>query len=309
MQIFKKKKVEVRQTRTRPQPEPAKAPAAFSYRANRSIRPDATGQSRTMPSFNLDNYRKESRGRRYVIFVSLAAVLILVLFALRVSTAAKVDIIEPSGFNYMPHSMAQYLKGSSAAIGSSIYNQNKLTISSDDVALYLEKRYPEIAYAGVTVPLIGATPTVHIQLVTPALIYATQSGSYVLDSNGNIIGTISILNPKEIGQLPSVESSFSSSLKDGTQVLTNQNVQFIRIVKTALSDKSIPITKMILVPQAEELDVYPAGVPYYVKFNLHQTDALQQVGTYLATVATLKSQNQTPKQYIDVRVDGRAYYK
>ena len=309
MRFFKKKQIEERQSRARPQTEPAKTPVAFSYHAKRSARPESPSQGRAVPSFELDNSRKGSKGRRYAVFSVLIILALLVILALRVSTAAKVDIIEPAGFDYMPRSLNQYIHASANAIGSSIYNQNKLTISSDDVAMYLEKRYPEIAYAAVTVPLIGNKPTIHIQLASPSLIYSTSTNSYVLDGNGNIIGSASILNAKEIGLLPIVESSYSGTLNDGVQVLTNQNVQFIRIVKIALSAKAISVAKMVLVPQAEELDVYPAGQPYFVKFNLYQTDALQQVGTYLATIATLKSQNQTPKQYIDVRVDGRAYYK
>ena len=299
----------MRQSRTR-QIESNSSPAAFSYHSNRSLRTDNTNQSRGgFTALTIESSKSVNKTSRWLITIVLLAVLILVLIATRVSTAAKLDIIQPTGFNYMPHSLIQYQKAAAAAIGSSIYNQDKLTLSSDDIALLLEKRFPEIGYAAVTVPFIGATPTVHIELVSPALIYSTSTLNYVLDSNGNIIGTSNILNSSEISNLPVIQSSISGSFSDGSQVLTNSNVLFIRTVKAALDAKAIKLSKMQLVPQAEELDVYPLGQPYFVKFNLHETDALQQVGTYLAALATLKSKNQIPKQYIDVRVDGRAYYK
>lgn len=308
MSLLKRKQpVDNRATRVRPSSDIGSAPSAFSYHANRSVRPEIAGQSRGQKTTDDD---KSDKGiRKWAFFILLAIILVAVLIETWVSTSAKVAIIEPPGFNYLPHSMSQYSTLASEAIGSSLYNQNKLTLSNSDVAQYLKSRYPEIAYAAVTLPFIGSTPTVHIQLVTPALIYSTRGFNYVLDGNGTIICPLSTLSPPEASVLPSVQSSYNGPLKAGDQVLTNSNVLFIRIVKAALAAKNIGVNKMVLVPGAEELDVYPAAVPYFVKFNLYNNDPLQQVGTYLATVATLKAKNQVPQQYIDVRVDGRAYYK
>ena len=65
---------------------------------------------------------------------------------------------------------------------------------------------------------------------------------------------------------------------------------------------------MTLPPAASELDVKIAGKPYFVKFNLQADDARRQAGTFLATQAQLQRKGITPAQYIDVRVEGRAYY-
>jgi hypothetical protein len=66
---------------------------------------------------------------------------------------------------------------------------------------------------------------------------------------------------------------------------------------------------MTLPPATSELDVRVAGQPYFIKFNLQSGDARQQAGTFLATQSHLQSQNIVPSTYIDVRVDGRSYYK
>ena len=312
MGIFKKNKTdEAHQLRARSLGENPSAPSAFSYHSSRSNRLDSSSDKNRAAIMEAGEGESKSdyRSKRRLVLLILLASLVLVFFVTRVSTAAQVTIVQPPGFNYMPHTLNQYQIASAHAIGSSLYSQNKLTLNSNNIANYLEKRYPEIEYVAVTVPLIGSTPTVHIQLVSPALVYSTSQNSYILDSNGNIIGPSSILSQKQIAQLPAVEYGVNESFSNGMQVVSNNNVLFVRIVKTALQSKNIQINKMVLVPEAEELDVYPKGQPYYIKFNLHQTDALQQVGTYLAAIATLKSKNQTPKQYIDVRVDGRAYYK
>ncbi|MGH7241431.1 MAG: hypothetical protein ACREGB_03995, partial [Candidatus Saccharimonadales bacterium] len=69
------------------------------------------------------------------------------------------------------------------------------------------------------------------------------------------------------------------------------------------------VESMALPPAAYELDVKPAGVGYFVKFNMHEDTARQQAGTFLAVRERLVSQGVTPGSYIDVRLDGRAYYK
>ncbi|MCL4357549.1 hypothetical protein M1512_01475 [Patescibacteria group bacterium] len=282
-------------------------PQVYSYHTRRVLRPD---NERSVIQEDSDYLSSISRARRWFMLIGLLILLGAVIDGLRVGNQPQIVIIQPAGYNYMPHNLNQYRAATVKAIDSSFLNRFKLTLSSSNIATKLEEEFPEIAHAAVDLKLIGTEPTVYIQLVKPALIYVSAVGkSYLVNGDGIVIGSTSILPPSKVNQLPRVNSINSLAIKDGTQVLTSSNVTFIQIVQQALSAKGIVITKMELVPMAEELDVYPGGVGYYVKFNLHETDALQQIGTYLATVATLKNKNITPSQYINVMVDGRAYYK
>lgn len=285
-------------------------PTAFSYHANRSIRPEADLRGRAI---NLQQVEKKEQGtskfKKYLFFTGVLLVLVALYLFLGVSTSSRVEVIQPNGFNYQPHSTAQYESAAAKAIGSSIYNRFKPTFSSSNIESKLKNDFPEVIHAAVTLPFLGSTPTVYLQLATPVLIYTNSAGNYLLGVNGVVIANYSQFNPKQLRGLPIVTSPTTGPLNDGQQVLTSSNVAFVRTIQTALTDKNIGINKMDLVPMAEELDVYPVGVSYYIKFNLHENDPLQQTGTYLATVATLKQQGKTPSQYVDVRVDGRAYYK
>ncbi|MCL4357392.1 hypothetical protein M1512_00650 [Patescibacteria group bacterium] len=281
---------------------------AYAYHTRRALRPD--NERSVIPEDSDNNHSSISKVRRWFMLIGLLILLGVVVDGLRVGNKPQIVIIQPAGYTYMPHSLNQYRAATVKAIDSSLLNRFKLTLSSSNVATKLEEEFPEIAYASVDLKLIGTEPTVYIQLVKPALIYVSANAmSYLLNGDGTVIGSASILPPSEIKQLPLVNSINNLPIKDGTQLLTSSDVTFIQIVQKALSVKGIAIAKMELVPMAEELDIYPSGVSYYVKFNLHETDALQQVGTYLATIATLKNKNITPSQYIDVMVDGRAYYK
>lgn len=253
--------------------------------------------------------KQHSKFINWLAFVVLCAVLVVLLIGLYLSSNAKVIIVQPNGYNYMPHSFNQYQKIADNALNSSIYNHFKITISSADVDQQIEQAFPEINDVVITIPVVGSQPTVYIQLTKPALIYSTTRGNYVLDDNGIVIAGVASFKPKDLTDLPVVDSSLNGQLKNGQLVLSALNVNFIQTISLGLKAKNIAINKMVLISGAEELDVYPANQQYFIKFNIHQTDALEQLGTYLATIANLNKQNITPKDYIDVRVEGRVYYK
>ncbi len=308
--MFKRsKKQPVLQPRVRPTASVPERPRAFSYNASQQTNPENRAKSRGEKNQPEPKAKETSKNRRLAVLFGMAVLVVLAILTLWVSTNAKVIIIEPNGFNYQLHSLTEYQTAASKVLNSSIFNRFKLTISSNAVASELEKEYPEISHAAITVPFIGMTPNVYIQLARPILVYASGSGSYILNSSGVVISNTSVIPNNELSALPKVTSTSNTTLNVGEQVLTSNNVIFIQTLQAALVKKGIGINKMNLVPMAEELDVYPTNVGYYVKFNLHENNALQQVGTYLATIATLKKQGKAPSQYIDVMVDGRSYYK
>ena len=316
MNLFaNKKQPEPRRPRQRESLKPsAKIAHTITYsdsiRQTRASGLANSGRDRNMRQIETINESDVSNIKRRFTLAGLIVLLFAALFCLGLKTRANIDIVQPSGFSYMPHSLAQYQTVAASAISSSVFNRFKTTISSNEVADYLEQRFPEIAYAAVTVPFFGFTPTVHIQLTKPVLIYRVDNASsYLVGPRGFIISDTTSIPKAEFKGLPTVYSVNSPSISTNAQVLTSASVIFIETVEQALAIKGVQIDKMNLVPMAEELDVYPLGTTYYIKFNLNQSDALSQVGTFLATIANLKQQNKLPGQYVDVRLDGRAYYK
>ena len=293
-------------------PVSTKRMTPYSYHTRRRVDSSNSSSERTLISHQQAIKQKPSKRKQVFILCCLVIFLGVVLVSLVVNSSPKIVIIEPSGYQYLPHSKTAYTTAATAAINSSIYNHFKLTISSNDIATYLEKRYPEIDQAYLTIPFIGFSPTVTIELAPPALIYTTTtSTSYLLTSLGSVIAPASILPLQERTSLADVTTTTASPLiADGDQVVSPADVQFIELVHEALYAKGISVSKMNILISAEELDVYPTGVSYYIKFNLQSNNALEQVGTYLATLNTIKQQGSAlPSQYIDVRVEGRAYYK
>jgi hypothetical protein len=172
-------------------------------------------------------------------------------------------------------------------------------------------QFPELASVSVTIPLLTHHPIIYIEPAQAALIIQSSSyGSFVLNADGRAL-VAATQNPLVAGQpaLPVITDQSGLKLVLGHQVLSANTVSFAQVVAAQLAAKKYTITSMTLPPAASELDVALAGQPYIIKFNLENNDPLQQVGTFLATLSELQSQSITPAHYIDVRVDGRAYYQ
>jgi hypothetical protein len=146
-------------------------------------------------------------------------------------------------------------------------------------------------------------------MTEPRLVLSPTSGAaYVLDDNGRAIVAASQVDNLDGLKLPTVTDQSGLKMHQGSVVLSASAVSFIHTVVYELQAAHVQYSQLILPPASQELDVYLSGQPYYVKFNLHQTNAREQVGVFLAVQADLKGKGVTPAHYIDVRVSGRAYY-
>jgi hypothetical protein len=197
-------------------------------------------------------------------------------------------------------------------LNQSSANRNKLTVDVNGISDSLLKQYPELQDAAVTVPLIGDKPTIIVRPAMAALVLAAKDGTFIIDSNGRALADVNA--GTDTGQLkvPTVTDQSDSDVKLGQQVLPRSATRFITLIARQFDSQQIPIQSMTLPAAASELDVYVANQPYYVKFNLRQAgkdDAAAQVGTYIATIKKLDREGAKPAEYVDVRLEGRAYYK
>jgi hypothetical protein len=131
----------------------------------------------------------------------------------------------------------------------------------------------------------------------------------VLDNNGKALIAASAIGGLDKLKLPTITDQSGLRINTGDIALSSSSITFIRTVVAELQARSVQIDSLTLPASAYELDVRPTGAGYYVKFNMHEPTSRQQSGTFLAVRQRLAAQSITPSQYIDVRLDGRAYYK
>ncbi|HUC88085.1 MAG TPA: hypothetical protein VMR95_02965 [Candidatus Binatia bacterium] len=196
-------------------------------------------------------------------------------------------------------------------LNGSLSNHNKLTLNTDYIANALEQEFPELGTVTVQAPLVGDSVNIYLEPATPALLLTSISGTKVaLDSSGVAIEQVNDITKLASLQLPSVTDQSGLNVQLHKAVLSSDDVAFIQTIVEQLATHKLQVIKLILPSGSSELDAYPSGVSYYIKFNLEdENDVNQQVGTFLATRTYLLKNSITPSQYIDVRTLGRAYYK
>lgn len=246
---------------------------------------------------------------RFGLIILLSAALVCLIYIMTLSTNPEVVPVTDVAAGNLIHTPATYQAAAGKLLASSLLNRNKLTIDTNRVSQQLQNEFPELSSVSVTLPLLAHRPVIYIQTSSPAIILNGVSGAYVLGDSGRVLAAAPSAAAFAKLNLPVITDQSGLRLALGRQALTAANVSFAETVVAQLAARQVKVAQMTLPAAASELDVHLAGQPYFVKFNLQSGDARQQAGTFLATQSRLASQHITPSQYIDVRVDGRAYYK
>jgi hypothetical protein len=285
-------------------------PQAFSYHANRNEQDYNLGrqQPRDQDTRRRERIIRYWRQRLGALVALIAIVGCLVDILVLSSSPRVIPLTEGSGTSFLQPT-ATYQQAAGKLFASSIFNANKVTINTAGITADLQHQFPELSAVSVTLPLIGHRPIIYIAPTTPSLILKSHSGTYVLDNNGKALLSADKVADLANLKLPTVTDDSDLVVKTDAVALPSSSVAFIRTVADQLAAKQVPIDSLTLAATAYELDVHPSGVGYFVKFNLHDDQALQQVGTFLAVKQRLDAQGITASSYIDVRIDGRAYYK
>jgi hypothetical protein len=203
---------------------------------------------------------------------------------------------------------AAYQEAASRQLASSIFNRSKLTINTTKTAEQLRRQFPEFADVSITIPLLGQRPIIEVEPAVAALLLVNQKGVFVIDQAGRVLLPARDAPSASQTGLPRVTDTVTSEDRPGATVLPADTVKFIQQLGAQFAAKKLTSQSMELPPVASELHVRFQGLPYYVKFNL-SSDVRQQVGTLFAVQNRLAAEQVTPAEYIDVRVEERAYYK
>ncbi|MDB5186309.1 MAG: hypothetical protein JWL85_832 [Candidatus Saccharibacteria bacterium] len=296
----KNKQPEVRVRTPRPS---AQNSSVFSYYASRSRTDVPTGRYQEAPA----PAKRGSKWKYIPSYIAAVALLIAVINIFTLSTHPRVVSMAQKTPNILRDNDI-YEEAGQALLSKSIWSRSKLTVDTNYTARELQRQFPEIESVVVTMPLLGNRPVIQIAPAEPSLIMANQTGAYVIDEQGRALLKVRELPLARQFNLPTITDDIGIEMQPGSIVLPQKTVQFISVVKTQLAAKNITIDSLSLPAVANELHVRIKGEKYFVKFNL-QDDARQQAGAFIAVKGHLKSESITPSEYIDVRIEDRAYYK
>lgn len=280
---------------------------AFSYYTNRS--PAVSPRERLTDRPQLAEKEQGKVRRRGVLstlpfWLLVGVVLVCVLKVLWLSTDPKIIVVgntTVSATYVQPNNM--YETAARSLLKTSIANHSKLTADLDGIARRLQRQFPELQHVVVNIPLVSNRPVVYVEVAQPSLIVQTVHGNYALNRTGIVLARA----PKIPASVPVVVDQSGATPKLGGYYLPGSTITFIQTVEYQLMAAHSAISAFVLPSTSPyELDVRPEGQPYVLRFNLEE-DAKVQSGAAIATLQSLGAN--LPKQYLDVRVPGRVYYK
>jgi len=301
-----RKKTTPGNTRRAAKSQPPKNKAVFSYYQNRDTEFDAA-KSRDKPSFWTT---VKLRLRHVPTLIAGLLILASVLWALSLAPEPRVSVVNEQNVasKAILRPVGEYQKAARDLMRQSVLTRNKLTLDTSGIERNLQEQFSEITNVAVVVPVISRTPVVYVQVAEPVLDLENASGRFVIDEKGRaVIGASQVGDLARLKLIP-VKDAAQLAIKAGNQVLTAHDVAFMRTVRDQLAAKGVKVSRMELPAQAGQVHAFPEGKPYYIKFTT-TADALQQAGTFLALNQFLEGKKVTPKEYVDVRVPERAYYK
>jgi hypothetical protein len=189
---------------------------------------------------------------------------------------------------------------------NSFKNRTKLTFDESALVDRLRNQFPEIDKVEIELPLFSQRPVIRISIADPKFLLASQANKYVVSSSGVVVAQA--MNFADDDDLPSVidDSGFDAGI--GKVVLSSHQVAFINQVVEQCRRANIEISSLVLPSKVQELDLKTKDKKYYVKFYL-AGDPMVQIGQFLAARHQFKLDHKEPKQYLDVRVAGKIFYK
>ncbi|HVC36584.1 MAG TPA: hypothetical protein VNE40_04070 [Candidatus Dormibacteraeota bacterium] len=287
-----------------------RGPAVFSYHARRAEYQFNTGRGESRSQRRPELSKFVGYWLQRIGFLIGTLILIVGLVnVLVISSPPRIDLENSPSSQFFMRNILVYQKSASDAMARSFWNNNKITLNTAGIAQELKSKFPEIADATISLPIFGHKPIIYIEPNQLAFILSASNGNFVIGQNGAALFARQSLPTKNKLNLLTLTDQSNLRIQVGQSAFPSSQVNFIQEVIAELRSRGVQISNLTLPAAASELDAHLQGLPYIVKFNLQNNDPRQQAGTFLAVKAHLDSAHISPTQYIDVRVDGRAYYK
>ncbi len=190
----------------------------------------------------------------------------------------------------------------------SILQRNKITFDSKKFDQQMRARFPEVNATAVTLPIMARRPVVELVIARPALIVTAGSKTVLVDVEGRVVALAGDVKNLQQLSLPVVVDENESNVEIGKGLLPKQSVDFITTFTTLLNDQQIAVESVRIPKTASEAQIKVKDKNYVIKTSL-LSDPRQTAGTYFALLKQISKDKTSPTDYIDLRVEEKAYIK
>ncbi len=278
----------------------------FSYYSSRSQELETRPRNDTLDQ----TVKSKNRNLRYIPTLLAIVVISLALFYATLINTNNPEIIPLSenSINILKNKQ-DYQSSIAQIFNDDFWSKSKLTINTKSLEEKIKQKHPEIEKVSVNIPILGRRPIVQVSPAEPKLVVITSNGDFVVDINGRILANLKDTPEEKTRNLFTIKDSVLKENKPGDIIFPESTIRFIDDVKFQFEKKGIEIDYIELPSVANELHIRTKGSKYIIKFNL-AGDAREQSGVYFAITEKLSEGSAIqPKEYIDVRVESRAFIK
>lgn len=282
-------------------PGSASSARTYSYYANRQF--DASSQAANRARVTPEPPKKQTwfTKKPVRLWIGVFIVAILVIELTYLSSNGRAVVVDANGDVSQEVDVTAYESTFDSLLRANLLNHNKLTVDTNGIAAKMQRTHPELESVAVVTPLLGIRPAIYIHVSEPVFTLKQDASSYVLSAAGYITGR------RAVGSLPVAIDQTGESVTVAKQLLPSSHVTFMSTIWYQLTKQGISLDALVLPKgKAFEIDARLKDKPYYLKFNVTE-DATRQSGAAVAVIQQLGDTN--PKEYIDLRVPGKAYYK
>ncbi|MEO8862709.1 MAG: hypothetical protein ABI354_00095 [Candidatus Saccharimonadales bacterium] len=294
--------------KTRRSPSTPNRTAAFSYYNQKRSPSDLNvGRKRQGPAALIAVTSSRIKRRHLPELVAWFAIVVAIMYSLTLQTAPRINVVSQPGT--VSRSPEVYKDDVQSIWQSSFLNRSKLTVKTGDIRGGIQKQFPEIVDIDIELPLLGRRPAITLTTAAPAFVLSSTNGSFYVDRNGKVLALVKDVSKNNVGTLIKLIDETQTHATPGRRVVSQPAADYLIKLNQLLSSAHLNVDSITMPPKAaNEADVRITGEAYFVKFLIGSNEQ-QGVGALVAVQAKLDNDHVTPKEYIDLRVDEKAFYR
>lgn len=280
-------------------------PEVFSYYARgNSVNAQNTGRHEKATAKATRSFKRLAYVPSYI---ALLMIIIAGIYSCWLQPSPRVAILSQEGT--VTRTSQEYEEGISEVWRRSVLNQSKLTVNSVKIKAEILAKYNEIQTVKIELPLLGRRPSIIVTPSRPAMQFISSNGMFYVDSTGKVMARITDVTVNKLAPISLVRDETGIAAEAGKNIISKPEAAFLQRLSQQLRVESIEVESITLPSAAaNQADVRVAGQKYYVKFST-LTDPRQAVGAYKTVQTKLVAEKTEPREYIDVRVEEKVFYK
>ncbi len=254
-----------------------------------------------------DRLKKQELKRKQKVILSVLIAIVcvagLIYYLLSEYTATIRTISFSSPAQVSNQDIEKYKQSVSSYLGQRPVEHFRFVTDEKQLSEFVASRHPEVRSVSVSGGGLGYGDFT-LSLRQPLVRWEINQKQYFVDENGEAFEKNYLAEPPV-----SVIDKSGASIERGDIMASKSFLRFLGRLVALIGDSELgSVTEVVLPPATtREIDIRLSGRPYLIKTHTDR-DPAQEVEDLQRVIKHLEQKGITP-EYIDIRVQGRAFYR